>query len=287
MDKLPLAKLYTIEYTNFTPRKFLVEGAPSHSAVRRKSDPMIYDHSLDRTVPIPLYYQLKNIIATEIKAGTYQPGDVIPTEEELISHFNISRTTVRQAITELVQEGRLYRVKSKGTFVAENKINTDFISRLEPFNEQVSRLGKVPSTKVLDFRQGVAPANVADALGIQPNDPIVFLQRLRYADDTPIVLVKTYLPVSLYDILKNRDFAKESLYDVMGSNGPATKVHHIHRVVEAIQTPEAIGRLLECETDIPLLFFTSTGFTADNVPVEYSRAYYRGDCNKFEITIMP
>lgn len=248
---------------------------------------MIYAHSLDRTVPIPLYYQLKNIITSEINAGSYQPGEAIPTEEELISHFNISRTTVRQAITELVQEGRLYRVKSKGTFVAENKINTDFISRLEPFNEQVSRLGKEPSTKVLDFRQGAAPANVAEALGLQPNDPIIFLQRLRYADDMPIVLVKTYLPMSLSGILKNCDFTKESLYHVMGNHGPAYKVHHIRRIVEAIQAPESIAQLLECQIDVPLLFFTSTGYTAENVPVEYSRAYYRGDCNKFEITIMP
>lgn len=247
---------------------------------------MIYAHSLDRTVPIPLYYQLKNIITTEIDDGTYQPGQAIPTEEELISHFNISRTTVRQAITELVQEGRLYRVKSKGTFVAENKLNTDFISRLEPFNEQVSRLGKKPSTKVLDFRLGAAPANVAEALGLQQNDPIVFLQRLRYADDTPIVLVKTYLPMSLYDILKDCDFSQESLYHVMANHGPASKVHHVHRIVEAIQPPASIARLLECQLDVPLLFFTSTGFTAENVPVEYSKAYYRGDCNKFEITIM-
>lgn len=248
---------------------------------------MIYTHSLDRTVPIPLYYQLKNIITTEIDDGAYQPGQAIPTEEELISHFNVSRTTVRQAITELVQEGRLYRVKSKGTFVAENKLNTDFMSRLEPFNEQVSRLGKEPSTKVLDFHQGAAPANVAEALGIQPNDPIIFLHRLRYADDMPIVLVKTYLPISLYDILKDCDFTQESLYHVMGNHGPASKVHHIRRIVEAIQAPESIAQLLECEMDVPLLFFTSTGFTVENAPVEYSRAYYRGDCNKFEITIMP
>lgn len=248
---------------------------------------MIYDHTLDRTVPIPLYFQLKNIISTEINAGSYHPDDVIPTEEELISHFNISRTTVRQAITELVQEGRLYRVKSKGTFVAQNKLNTDFISRLEPFNDQVARLGKVPSTQVLDFRQGAAPANVAEALRIQPNDPIIFLQRLRYADGVPIVLIKTYLPAALSGILMNQDFEKESLYRVLESHGSAYKVHYIRRIIEAIQAPESISQLLECRTDVPLLFFASTGYTAEDVPMEYSLAYYRGDCNKFEITVMP
>ena len=69
---------------------------------------------IDKSVPIPLYFQLKELILAEIKEGHYKSGDLIPTEKEISDAFQISRTTVRQAITELVQEGRLYRVKSKG-----------------------------------------------------------------------------------------------------------------------------------------------------------------------------
>lgn len=248
---------------------------------------MIYDYNLDRTVPIPLYYQLKTIISSEIDKGSYKTDEAIPTEEELIAHFNVSRTTVRQAVTELVQEGRLYRVKSKGTFVAQNKIDSGFISRLESFNEQISRLGKTPSTQVLDFRLGSAPRNVAQALQIKPNDSIVFLQRLRFADGMPIVLLKTYLPAELCSFVLEHDFTKESLYDVMAARGAAYRVHHIRRVIEAVQAPHSIARQLDCQTDFPMLFCTSTGYTVSDVPMEYSRAYYRGDCNKFEITVMP
>ena len=67
----------------------------------------------DKSVPIPLYFQLKEIIIGEIKNGNYEKDAIIPTEKEFIEHYQISRTTVRQAITELVQEGWLYRVKSK------------------------------------------------------------------------------------------------------------------------------------------------------------------------------
>lgn len=74
---------------------------------------MIEDHVLNRSIPIPLYYQIKNIISSEIERGSYQPGDMIPTEEEMIRHFSVSSTTVRQAVTEMVQEGRLYRRKGK------------------------------------------------------------------------------------------------------------------------------------------------------------------------------
>ena len=77
---------------------------------------MLLDSSkLDKSVPIPLYFQLKELILSEIKNGNYPSGSLIPTENELSEAFEISRTTVRQAITELVQEGWLYRVKSKGT----------------------------------------------------------------------------------------------------------------------------------------------------------------------------
>ena len=96
---------------------------------------MILDHTIDRSVPIPLYYQLKTIIAEELSSGNYQPDQAIPTEEELINHFNLSRTTVRQAISELMQEERLYRIKSKGTFVAMTKVCQDFVVRLRSFNE--------------------------------------------------------------------------------------------------------------------------------------------------------
>ena len=77
---------------------------------------------LDRSVPIPLYYQLKELILSEIKSGAYRSGDVIPTEKEISAMYELSRTTVRQAVSELVQDGWLYRVKSKGTFVGHPKI---------------------------------------------------------------------------------------------------------------------------------------------------------------------
>ena len=104
---------------------------------------------IDKSVPIPLYFQLKELILAEIKEGHYKSGDLIPTEKEISDAFQISRTTVRQAITELVQEGRLYRVKSKGTYVAQPKITQEFIRKIESFNDQMYRSGMTPSTEVL------------------------------------------------------------------------------------------------------------------------------------------
>ena len=107
---------------------------------------------LDKRVPIPLYFQLKEMIVDEIKSGKYEVDSLIPTEKEMSERFDISRTTVRQAITELVQEGWLYRVKSKGTFIARQKIRQDFLQRLETFADQMNRIGMEPSTEVLEYK---------------------------------------------------------------------------------------------------------------------------------------
>ena len=104
---------------------------------------MLGDQKLDRSVPIPLYFQLKGVLLDAIKSGEYQVDSMIPTEKELSEMFQISRTTVRQAITEMVQEGWLYRIASKGTFVARLKIKQDFIKRLETFNELAARLDEL------------------------------------------------------------------------------------------------------------------------------------------------
>src|SRR4051812_25015713 len=101
---------------------------------------LLRNMQLDKSVPIPLYFQLKELILSEIKEGNYKIGSLIPTENDLSDMFEISRTTVRQAITELVQEGWLYRVKSKGTFVSKPKIEQSFIQALGSFNDQIAEL---------------------------------------------------------------------------------------------------------------------------------------------------
>ena len=149
---------------------------------------------INREIPIPLYYQLQNIILDMINSGELQPGDYIPTESELGQMYQLSRTTVRQAIMGLVMEGKLHRVKGKGTFVAKPKIVQDFMRKLEPFSAQIGRLGLVPSTKVLDMSCVEAPQEVTEVFGSK--EPVIRLNRLRYADFEPIVVLSTYLPMT-------------------------------------------------------------------------------------------
>lgn len=244
----------------------------------------VYHHKIDKSTPIPLYFQLKNIILHEMQKGTYQQGDMIPTEKELSEFFGLSRTTVRQAITELVQEGRLFRIKSKGTFVAKPKIKQDFIKRLETFNEQIERLGMTPSTKLLDIRVIPATDDVAKALNLNEGDSCIQIIRKRFADGEPNVVVRTYLPYETCRFVMQHDLETESLYSIL-SKREQTRIFRINRIVEAMLANEEDARLLKINLGQPVHFFTSIGYNPSGDPIEYSLARYRGDRNRFEVDL--
>lgn len=248
---------------------------------------LLDNNKLNKSVPIPLYFQLKELILSEIKNGNYKSGSLIPTENDISDAFEISRTTVRQAITELVQEGWLYRIKSKGTFVSQPKASQDSIKKLESFNDQLIRLGMTPSTEVLEFTVQKATEDVATALRISEKDKIIFLHRRRYANGDPIVTVKSYLPYDKCAFLLDHDFTSESLYQVLGSKGDDARILQVQRVVEAVEATASDAANLDLKKGKPIQYFSSIGYTAFGIPLEYSLARYRGDRNRFEITVFP
>lgn len=246
---------------------------------------MLYVQKLDKTVPIPLYFQLKSLLLDAIKQGHYPIDGLIPTEKELSEMFQISRTTVRQAITELVQEGWLYRIKSKGTFVARVKIKQDFIKRLETFNEQIVRIGCVPSTHLLAFETVDTPERVAAHFGQPMEGKHIYLYRRRFADDEAIVTVETYLPYDACGFILNHDFSRESLYNVLATRDK-TRICRVTRVLEAVGANAQDVENLNVRRGKPIQLSTTIGYNRADEPIEYSIARYRGDRNRFEVDLL-
>ncbi len=171
--------------------------------------------TLDRRIPIPLYYQLKEMLRREIESGNYLPGDTIPSERELSEHYMISRPTVRQAIRELIYEGLLERQKGRGTFVARTKINYGFIQQFSTFYDDMIQKGYSLKTRVL--RQMTEPANFALAyfLDVSEGEPLAVIERIRYLEDSPIVKVTNYLPLRLCPDILSQDLTDCSLYSLL------------------------------------------------------------------------
>jgi len=229
-----------------------------------------------------LYNHIKLRLREAIQAGEYKPGDRIPSEHELMAKFGVSRATVRKAISELVLEGWLHRVQGRGTFVARPKFRQT-LSRLTSFTEDMLMLGLTPRTKLLSLRIEKANPEVAERLAIRPNDSIIYIERLRFANDEPMALNISVLPYHLVPGLESQDLEKKSLYEIL-------ERHYGLILSRAEQTLEPTlaslenARLLAVKAGAPLLLVEGVVYLKNNTPIEWLRIWYRGDRYKFHLT---
>lgn len=234
--------------------------------------------TLNKNIPIPLYYQLKEILLDEIQHA--EKGSPFPTELELCEHFDISRPTVRQAINELVVEGYLQRIKGKGTFITQPKIKQDFLIVLKSFTEEMQEKGLVPTTKVLGLENSTCDEKISEALNIPVGSEVVKLTRLRSVNGTPVVLVVTFLPPAKLPNVVSRDFENESLYRMIEEDyGYA--IDRATRTLEARLAGEDEAELFGIKEGDPIQFIETIAYLTDGTPIEYSLAEYRGDKSEF------
>lgn len=241
------------------------------------------NETIDKNVPVPMYYQLKKMIQDMIKDGRLKPGDMLPTELELSDMFSISRTTTRQAILELVMEGALYRVKSKGTFVAENRVVQDFTNVIRASHRLLEAQNVKTTTKVLKLEMEKAGEYISKLLGVEAGEDVIHLKRLRFVNGEPNVLADAYLPMLCRDMLET-DMEKIGLYQFLDRREETMPVRAV-RNLEAVPAEEEDAQLLEIEEGAPIQLTTSVTYTKSERPIEYSIAKFRGDRNVFRCEI--
>jgi len=149
-------------------------------------------NTISRLSKVPLYYQLYQILLDQIRSGVLQPEDMLPSEAELVEEFNLSRSTVRQALDMLVNDGLIHRRRGQGTFVATPTIEQN-LSRIISFWEDMRQRGLRPATKVLSSELVAAPEDIAAALQIKAGEELANIVRLRLADDEPMSVEHSFL----------------------------------------------------------------------------------------------
>jgi GntR family transcriptional regulator len=240
---------------------------------------------VDRASAIPFYFQLKQLVAEQIASGELPPGARLPGEHELCRRYGVSRTVVRQALSELVHEGQLERQRGRGTFVAQRKVSEGLIKRLSGLHEDVTLRGQYLDSRVLDFRARPADRRVREALDVEPGEPIWELRRLRLVDGEPWVDVTTHLPVARVPGLDRHDLSGgASLYDVLRRDY-GLEIETAVRRVEARVADDAEARMLGMHPGSALIVLTSTGFTGDGTALEHFVALHRGDQSAFEVVL--
>ena len=150
--------------------------------------------SIDPESSVPKYFQLQEILLDLIETElTY--NEMIPSERELVDRYGLSRMTVRQAINQLVADGRLYRLVGKGTFVARPKIEMPL--RLASFTEDMRARGLEPGSRDLERRVVPANAHLVRGLNLNPGELVHLIARLRTADGEPMAIERSHIPVNL------------------------------------------------------------------------------------------
>lgn len=241
--------------------------------------------SIDRNNWIPYYVQVKEALRERIERGEWGPGDRLPGELELCRMFEVSRTVIRQALKEMTYEGLVVRQKGKGTFVAEPKIVESLVQKLTGFYQDMVDRGHNPVTQVLKQRVVAASPKVAAHLEVAPGTSVIEIDRLRFIQDEPIVLVTTYLPLALCPELVKADLSNQSLYTFLEKEYGLV-IARGHRTIEAVPANEYEARLLRIEKGVPLIMLDSVSYLSDGTPIEYYHALHRGDRSRFEVELV-
>lgn len=228
--------------------------------------------NLDKKSPIPVYYQLKNIIQQKIQNGEYEEGGLIPSERELSEVFNISRMTVRQALNQMVAEGLLLREKGKGTFVAKRKIEQ---RNIKSFSESVRSKGMVPSTNVLYFKKEKVGDDIKSALGLFSDEPVYVIKRLRLANDLPVALEEVFIPERYCPNLE-RFKLETSLYELIHEEF-GIKIAFMDNIIEASGATADERKLLKIAASAPVLRISGVSFISEEEKFSFERDVYRSD----------
>jgi GntR family transcriptional regulator len=230
---------------------------------------------IDRHSKLPLYHQLYQILRGNIIEGEWQPGDMIPPESELVEHYQVSRTTVRQVFDILANEGLIYRQQGRGTFVAHPTVDQGLV-RIVNFTEDMRMRGCEPSSKVLFSGLIPAPQDIAEKLGIEPGEELARLERLRLADGEAMGVEESHLVHRYCPGVLQGDYVSNSLREALARDY-GIRWTHAKQMIRAILAPRNLAKTLEIKPNSALLFIERVSYSEESVPVEFLRIYYRAD----------
>ena len=235
--------------------------------------------TIDKSSRIPLYYQLMDIIIEKIETENFRENDKLPSERELCDTYDISRSTVRQAIQELEKEGYIYRLHGKGTFVSLKKFKQNLLE-FYSFTEEMKKIGRNPTSEVLDF--GIYGANdeISKKMNLNIDDEVYIFTRLRLADGEPMMLETSFVPCHRFPELTKEELQKSAMYDIFTSKYSATftKAEEIFQPV-LTRTDEA--KLLNYHEKLPSMMIERFTYEKENI-IEYTKGIARGDKFKYK-----
>jgi GntR family transcriptional regulator len=224
---------------------------------------------------IPLYHQIQQRLLDQIQSGTFKPSEPLPSIQRIASSMGVSQMTVRQAVKSLCELGVIYSRQGKGTFISRIKLERDFRQVLS-FSEETRSRGAVPHSKLLSFRIQAPSRETKEALALTHKEKIFRLRRVRYADQLPMGIECSCLPVDLCPGLIEHFDPETSLYRKLAEKY-GIQLMVTNEVIEVGKASDEEAELLEIAPQSPVFLFTRLSFLESGKPVEHVKSVYRGD----------
>ncbi|TCP53266.1 GntR family transcriptional regulator [Tamaricihabitans halophyticus] len=245
------------------------------------SQPAIPTVTVDRSSPVPLYYQIAQSLERDIESGQIPAGARLENEIALAERLGMSRPTVRRAIEYLVNRGMLVRKRGVGTQVANPKVRRPI--ELTSLYDDLTAEHRTPSSRVLRLATVPAPDVVAHALGIGEGEQVYAVERLRYADGEPLAVLRNFIPVDLLE-LDTPQLEQTGLYRLFDLAG--IRLHMAAQVIGARTATAEDAQLIGGHTAEALLTMQRTAYDQNGRGVEYGDHFYRASTYSFEFLLL-
>ena len=235
---------------------------------------------VDRSSPVPLYFQVAQHLEHMIESGELPMGTRLENETDLADQLGLSRPTMRRAIEYLVGRGLLVRKRGIGTQVVHAKVTREV--ELTSLYDDLAKTGRDPSTRVVSFRTEAAPDALAATLGIPAGTQVYAFERLRYADAEPLALMRNHVPAQLMR-LTPADLEAQGLYNLLRANGINLRI--AKQAIGARAATPAEARALGEPKGAPLLTMERSAYDDQGRAVEHGHHVYRASRYSFDLTL--
>lgn len=234
------------------------------------------EFELDREGPLPLYQQIEDWMRQHIMLGNWPEHTQLPAEDHLAEQLSVNRGTLRKAIASLISEGLLTRVHGKGTFVAPSRLEQPLADSLITFSESLLERNIPYETKVTYATVTGADKRVASLLGVKTDAAVFRLERVRYVNDHPVVVLHNHVVHSRCKGIERTDFEKARLFDVLEKDFGLV-IDWGQRTFEATAASEGSAGLLDVPVGSPVMYVQQLSYLKGGAPIELSDLWFRGD----------
>lgn len=231
----------------------------------------------------PLRYQVRSQILDLIIQDNYQPGDKLPTEQELIERLDVSRSTLRESL-HLLEEERLIRTKrGSGRFLLATPKDFKFdITRLQSVTEMLADYGIQVTTRVVAVREQLADAEIRSYLGLQDGDRVIWIERVRFAGIIPVIYSIDIIPRDLLTGPWHASQFEGSLLALLKKNWGLI-IDHSYATLRVVLTEDFAPPEVIAAPSVPWFLFEQVNFSSEGKPIIYSKDYHRGDAITFHV----